>query len=68
MPVDIEIWPTNIVFEPGETLRLLVKGTPIPYHPQSLMELRFAPIVNFGDHGVYTGGRYDSHLLLPIVP
>jgi hypothetical protein len=68
VPVDIEIWPTSVNFEAGETLRLVVKGTQITFHPDSMFELKYGPMNNFGDHILYTGGKYDSHLLIPVIP
>lgn len=66
--VDIEIWPTNVVFEPGETLRVIIKGTPIVEHPGSPYEIQYGPLNNSGNHVIYTGGKYDSHLLIPVIP
>ncbi|MFE8048668.1 CocE/NonD family hydrolase [Brenneria goodwinii] len=66
--VDIEIWPTNVIFESGETLRVVVRGTQISNHPGSGFEIQYGPLNNAGDHVVYTGGQYDSHLLLPVIP
>jgi uncharacterized protein len=68
VPVDIEIWPTNVVFEAGETLRVVVKGTQVTSHPGSGFEIQYGPLNNAGDHVIYTGGKYDSHLLIPILP
>jgi predicted acyl esterase len=33
VPVDIEIWPTSILFEKGERLRLSVQGSDIYWYP-----------------------------------
>lgn len=66
--VDIEIWPTNVVFEAGETLRVLVKGTQVTHHPGSAFEIQYGPLNNAGNHVIYTGGKYDSHLLIPVIP
>jgi hypothetical protein len=68
VPVDIEIWPTNVVFEPSETLRVVVKGTSLHHHPGSGFEIQYGPLNNAGEHVIYTGGQYDSHLLIPIIP
>ena len=68
VPVDIEIWPTNVVFEPGESLRVIVKGTQLTHHPGSGFEIQYGPLNNAGAHIIYTGGEYDSHLLVPVVP
>jgi uncharacterized protein len=66
--VDIEIWPTNVVFESGETLRLIIKGTQLTQHPGSGFEIQYGPLNNVGAHVIYTGGQYDSHLLIPVIP
>ena len=66
--LEIEIWPTNVILEAGESLQLVVQGTDIHKAPGSRFELRHGPLVNYGNHIVHTGGRFDSHLLLPFVP
>ena len=65
--LDVEIWPTNIIFEQGETLRLIIKGSEVHRAPGAAFAIRHAPLNNDGNHIVHTGGRYDSHLLLPII-
>ncbi|TQM43852.1 CocE/NonD family hydrolase [Pseudonocardia cypriaca] len=65
--VEIEIWPSSTLFEAGEVLRLIVQGRdlhrydigPAQAHEQS---------VNRGRHRIRTGGAFDSHLLLPMIP
>jgi len=67
VPVEIEIWPTSIVFEAGERLVLEVAAHDEP---------RVAPFTH--DHPrdriyahevtLHTGGRFDAHLLLPVIP
>lgn len=64
--LDIAIWPGGIVFEAGESLRFEIKGhDPIlPEYPplfQSLTNL------NVGKHIVYTGPKYKSSLMLPLI-
>jgi uncharacterized protein len=66
--LDIEIWPTSVSFEPGETLRLVVKGDRVVKHPDAIMEVRYAPLQNFGRHVLHAGGEFDSHLLAPVIP
>ncbi len=65
--LDVEIWPTNIVFEAGETLRLVIKGSEVHRVPGAAFAIRHAPLHNDGNHILHTGGRYDSHLLLPVI-
>jgi len=66
VPVEVEIWATSILFEPGEKLRLTVLGSDLHAHPW--WEHDDAPTVNRGEHVLYTGGKYDSHLLVPVIP
>lgn len=70
VPLEIEIWPSSTLFQAGETLRLIVMGRdiyterPSPMLPWLLHEERR----NAGTHILRTGGRYDSHLLVPVIP
>ena len=63
VPVEIEILPSSTLFEANETLRLVIKGRDVfsnaMHHHRELC--------NQGNHTIYTGGNYDSHLLLPII-
>lgn len=68
VPVEIDVWPTNAVFEAGESLRVIVKGTQLTQHPGSGFENQYGPLNNAGEHVLYTGGRYDGHLLIPVIP
>jgi predicted acyl esterase len=67
--VDIEVWASSTAFAAGETLRVVVKGsdiydTVVPGLPMLLHE----ETRNAGTHTIRTGGRYDSHLLVPVIP
>lgn len=66
VPVDVEIWPNSVVFEPGESLRVIVKGSPIQRY-SGPFEIVFAPLHNAGHHIIHTGGQFDSHLYLPVI-
>jgi hypothetical protein len=68
VPVDIEIWPTSILFEKGEKLRLIVQGSDIYWYPTEGHTNGHLDTVNKGDHVIHTGGRYESFLLAPVVP
>lgn len=66
--VEIEIWPSSTLFRAGETLRVIVQGTDI--YKESLANLPFCRhehTRNQGVHVIHAGGRYDSHLLMPVV-
>ena len=68
VPMEIEIWPSGTLFEAGEILRLVVQGRDIYDYPKPVMCDRHEDTVNSGNHIIYSGGKYDSHLLLPVVP
>ena len=63
MAAEVEIWQSSTLFEAGSTLRLVVQG----------YELRDYPVfghidsVNHGRHPLFTGGRYDTSLSIPVV-
>jgi predicted acyl esterase len=63
--VDIEIWPTCMVFRKGHRIRLDIQprdGTgSAPY-------THYSADYNTGDNTIYTGGGMASHLLLPVIP
>lgn len=75
VPVEIEILPSSTLFRGGEAIEVEVRGTEIPLDPgMGPPPEKWAPryshreSVNKGRHTIYTGGRYDSHLLVPVVP
>ncbi len=65
VPVDIEIWPSSRIWHTGEQLRVEVKGhyeridwfEPFAFHTN-----------NKGNHVIHSGGKYDSYLLVPVIP
>jgi predicted acyl esterase len=65
---EIPILPSATLFHKGETLRLEISGL---YRGGQRIEVSFdysGEMVNKGTHTIYTGGKFDSHLLIPIVP
>jgi predicted acyl esterase len=66
--LDIEVWPSGTRFEAGERLLLVVQGSDIMRYPKPLTYARHEDTVNRGTHRVHSGGRFDSHLLVPVVP
>ena len=68
VPVEIEIWPFSTLFRAGETLRVIVQGSDV--YKEGLPRLPFArheATRNRGVHVIHAGGRYDSHLLAPVI-
>jgi len=68
VPLEIEIWPSGTRFEPGERLRLVIQGSDVQKYPKGTMCDRHQETVNRGTHVLHAGGRYDSYLLVPVVP
>jgi len=68
VPVEIEVWPSSTLFERGEKLRVVVQGSDIYNYPEEVHSNGHMATVNQGTHVIHTGGSYDSHLLVPIIP
>lgn len=66
--LDITLWPMGMVFTEGEGIMLRVSGHDMTYPEVDLVRLTEAADENVGTHVIHTGGRYDSHLILPIIP
>ena len=66
VPVDIGLWPISMLWHKGQQLRVLVAGyDPVP----PLLPMMAQPATrNKGEHIIHTGGKFDSHLLVPMVP
>ncbi|MFB7121577.1 CocE/NonD family hydrolase [Bacillus tropicus] len=75
VPVEIEILPSSILLRDGESLVLVIKGSEIVTEESPAVGLDCSghkgyghkETVNKGTHSVYVGGKYDSHLLFPII-
>ncbi|KAK7447235.1 hypothetical protein CaCOL14_011635 [Colletotrichum acutatum] len=68
VPVEIEIQPTSCRFRAGERLSLVVSGHDYGKYPPGAPIPRHNSTINKGRHVIHFGGRYDSHLLLPVIP
>ncbi len=70
VPLEIELWPSGTRFEAGERLRLIVQGTDLHKYSKIADPIytRHEDTVNSGRHVIYTGGQYDSYLLVPVAP
>jgi hypothetical protein len=69
VPLEIEIWPSSTLFQAGEGLRLVVQGQDVMR--EGLPNAPFARhenTRNAGTHVLHTGGSFDSHLLVPVIP
>lgn len=65
VPVDIEINPTSWFWHKGQQIRVQISG-------RYIREDWFEPLMwdtdNKGRHLIYTGGKYDSFLQIPVIP
>jgi len=68
VPVEIEIWPSSTLFEPGSKLRVVVQGSDTCMYPGQVATYGHLANPNRGEHVIYSGGKYDSHLLVPVIP
>ncbi|RDW71755.1 hypothetical protein BP5796_07789 [Coleophoma crateriformis] len=66
--VEIPIWPIGMVFAQGEGVMLRVSGHDMCPPETDLCRLKEPEDENVGKHVVYTGGKYESVLTLPVVP
>jgi uncharacterized protein len=69
VPVEIEIWPSATLFTAGQQLRVVVQAHDIP--EKGVPDAPFAKheqTRSQGTHIIHSGGAYDSHLLVPVIP
>lgn len=67
VPIEMGFWPSSMRWRAGETLELVVTGTDMLVRPE-FPQLPPVATLNKGEHVVFAGGRFDSHLLLPLIP
>ncbi|HEY1541193.1 MAG TPA: CocE/NonD family hydrolase C-terminal non-catalytic domain-containing protein, partial [Xanthobacteraceae bacterium] len=63
--VQVEIWPTSMVFRKGHRIRLDVQPRD---GAGSAGYLHYHADYNTGTNTVYAGGERPSYLLLPVIP
>jgi predicted acyl esterase len=63
--VEVEIWPTSMVFKKGHRIRLDVQPRD---GVGSQSYLHYHADYNTGSNTIYAGGEYESYLLLPVIP
>jgi len=66
--VELEIWPSSTRFAAGERLRVVIQGSDIYKYARWIVLARHPKTINAGAHVIHTGGKYDSHLLIPVIP
>jgi len=63
VPIDIEILPSSTWFEAGSKLEISILGRDGAKYPA----FRHRCLLNRGAHAIHCGGRFDSHLLVPLI-
>lgn len=63
--LDIPLWPSGIIFEPGESIRLEVKGHEVTLPEFPVLD-RVQENLNSGKHVVHTGPEYPSSIVLSL--
>lgn len=66
VPIELQLWPTGMVFHAGQQLQLVIAG--YDYMLSRPADRPLATTLNKGVHVLHTGGRYDSYLLVPVIP
>lgn len=66
VPIDVEVAPHSRIWHKGEMLRIEVAGR---YIRDENWFMNFPYVtINQGNHLIYTGGKYDSYLQIPVIP
>lgn len=63
--LEIPLWPSGIIFQPGESIRLEIKGHEVTL-PEFPALVRAAKNINKGRHVIYTGPEYPSCVVLSL--
>ncbi|MDD3392609.1 MAG: CocE/NonD family hydrolase [Bacilli bacterium] len=65
VPIDIPLVPISRIWHKGQKLRIQIAG-------RYIRDEWFEPLVwftdNKGEHTIHTGGKYESYLLVPVIP
>ena len=67
VPLEITLWPMGMVFAENEGIMLRVAGHFLSPPTSEMMRTKEPDDENVGQHHIYTGRKYDSCLILPIV-
>ncbi|MBO1199016.1 CocE/NonD family hydrolase [Staphylococcus simiae] len=70
VPVEIELLPSGTQFNKGESLEVVVKASEVVKGnstPGLSTRYEHNELLNKGQHTIYSGGQYDSHLIIPVI-
>lgn len=68
VPLEMTFWPMGMVFGAGEQLMLRVSGRHMALPEILFMASDEPEDENIGKHVLHTGGKYDSVVVLPVLP
>jgi predicted acyl esterase len=66
MPDKIQIWPSGTRFRASQQLRPLIQGRHVQPYPRGVVSMAHGETSNAGAHVIRAGGRFDSHMLVPV--
>ncbi|KAK0212416.1 Alpha/Beta hydrolase protein [Desarmillaria ectypa] len=67
VPLEIPLWPIGTVFAEDEGIMVRISGHDMSYPETEICALKEPVDYNVGHHTIHTGGKHDSHLVLPII-
>jgi putative CocE/NonD family hydrolase len=69
--LEIDLWYTSHVFQPGHRIRIELASSAFPKYARNTNtgnELATDNETVVAENIIYHGGRFDSHVLLPVIP
>lgn len=57
-----------MVFKKGEGIMLRISGHDMSFPETEMCRIKVPEDDNVGRHTVWTGGKYDSALVVPVIP
>jgi predicted acyl esterase len=64
--IEIGMWPLGMIWEHGEKLKITVSGRHL--RPELTPRVPPPTTLNQGEVVIRTGGKFDSHFLVPVIP
>ena len=65
VPIEIGLWPTGQVFHKGEKFQVIISGYD---HLGTWGNYCEPENFNKGNHIIHSGGKFDSHIVIPVIP
>jgi predicted acyl esterase len=67
VPVEIGLWPYSMRWRAGETLELVISGIDPFAPPEAGGSFFGSSAINLSKHALHVGGKFDAHLLVPVI-